>query len=316
MLNLRQLGSTIAFGALIACGGDAPTSSAPGAHPAAPTGIKADKGVDVATKLINIGALNDESGPAAVIGKPYAAGKRLLAAQINAGGSGLLPDGWTVNLIERDHGYNPQKSTQAFKEIADEVLFIGTSFGTPNTLPLRPMLEAANVVAFPASLSSEMAKNKHTPPIGPSYILEAKRAMDWVVEGAADKGAIKAGIVYQQDDYGKDEDTSSEEKQEQSILRAIKQDLEDNPEMNTGMIDETTAALQSEEVDEFQQNMNVDDPRSMPMEEQAQPIMQENTEPAADEAMASMRDSSMASDVLNETREDPKSMGLMSREVV
>jgi len=139
--------------------------------------------------------------------------------------------------------------------------------------------------------------------ISPSIFVEVK--------GLADK----AGIQYK-DDYGKDEDTSSEEKQEQSILRAIKQDLEDNPEMNTGMIDETTAALQSEEVDEFQQNMNVDDPRSMPMEEQAQPIMKENIDPVAAEAMASMRDSSMTSDVLNETREDPKSMGLMSREVM
>ena len=139
--------------------------------------------------------------------------------------------------------------------------------------------------------------------ISPSIFVEVK--------GLADK----AGIQYKED-YGKDEDTSNEEKQEQSILRAIKQDLESSPEMNTGMIDETTAALQSEEVDEFQQNMNVDDPRSMPMEEQAQPIMQENTDPAADEAMASMKDTSMAQETLNETREDPKSMGLMSREVM
>ena len=139
--------------------------------------------------------------------------------------------------------------------------------------------------------------------ISPSIFVEVK--------GLADK----AGIQYKED-FGKDEGTSNEEKQEQAIMRAIKSDLEDNPEMNTGIIDDTTAALQSEEVDEFQQNMNVDNPRSMPMEEQAQPIMQENTDPAADEAMASMRDSSMAQETLNETREDPRSMGLMSREVV
>ena len=166
--------------------------------------LKADKGVDVATKTIRIGTLNDESGPAATIGKPYALGKRILAKQINAGKSGLLPDGWKVELVEKDHGYNPGKSEQSFKEIKDNVLFFGTSFGTPNTLPLRPFLKADNVVAYPASLSSQMAEFVHTPPAGPNYSLESRRAMDWVVETAGGADKVKAGIVYQQDDYGKD----------------------------------------------------------------------------------------------------------------
>ncbi len=164
----------------------------------------ASPGVDIENKVLRIGALNDESGPAAAIGKPYAVGKRLLAAQVNAGGSGMLPEGWKVELVERDHGYNPQHSVQAYNEIKDRVLFIGTSFGTPNTLPLRDMLERDGMVAFPASLSSQLAEHRHTPPLGTSYLLEAMRAMDFAVEhaGAADK--IKAGIVYQQDDYGAD----------------------------------------------------------------------------------------------------------------
>ncbi len=186
----------------LACGeadkepADAPTPQAPA--------LKADKGVDAGAKKIKIGTLNDESGPAAAIGKPFAYGKRLLAAQVNAGGSHLLPEGWTVELVERDHGYNPQNAVQAYNEIAGDVLFIGTSFGTPNTLPLRPMLERDGLVAYPASLSSQMAENAHTPPIGPSYEVEARRAMDWVVSSAGDASAVKAAIVYQQDDYGTD----------------------------------------------------------------------------------------------------------------
>ena len=202
MIDPRRLGTLLLTAALLACGGEPANYETP-ATDGPSAALKVDKGVDLKAKTIRIGALNDESGPAAVIGKPYAAGKRLLAAQINAGNSGLLPDGWSVELVERDHGYNPQKSTQAFKEISENVLFVGTSFGTPNTLPLRPMLEADNLVAFPASLSSEMGKHKHTPPLGPSYILEAQRAMDWAV---SNQGAdtLKAGIIYQQDDYGKD----------------------------------------------------------------------------------------------------------------
>ena len=141
-------------GAMLAC--QPGTTDAP---------IKA-RGIDTEKKVLTIGALNDESGPAAAIGKPFALGKRILADTINAGGSGLLPDGWTVKLVEKDHGYNPQKSVQAYNEIKDQVLFIGSSFGTPNTLPLRAMLERDNMVAFPASLSSQMAQHKFTPPAG------------------------------------------------------------------------------------------------------------------------------------------------------
>ena len=200
---------------LVACEGDktsepaATEATEPGMPeaPAAPA-LKAGPGVDLATKTIRLGVLNDESGPAATIGKPYAVGKRMVAALVNAGGSGLLPEGWKIELVEKDHGYNPQKSVSAYTEIKDQVLLIEQSFGTPNTLPLRPMLARDSMIALPASLSSEMAKDAHTIPIGPSYEMEAMRAMDWVVSEVEKTGkgkdTIKAAIVYQNDDYGQD----------------------------------------------------------------------------------------------------------------
>ena len=161
-------------------------------------------GVDPVKKVIRIGALNDESGPGAGIGKPYALGKRMLVKAIAAGEMKLLPEGWTIELVEKDHAYNPQQSVQHYNAIKDDVLFIGTSFGTPNTLPLKPMLARDGLVAFPASVASDMAESPYTPPLNTSYELEAMRAMDWVVEQAGDAKKIKAGLVYQQDDYGKD----------------------------------------------------------------------------------------------------------------
>ena len=167
-------------------------------------GTAATPGIDVQKKVITVGMLNDESGPVAAIGRPYAAGKRLLQRQVNAGGSGLLPDGWTLQFVERDHGYNPQRSVQLFNEIRDQVLFIGTSFGTPNTLPLRPLLERYGIVAFPASLSSKMFEFEYTPPLAPSYKIEAMRGVDWALEQAGGADKLKLGLVYQQDDYGLD----------------------------------------------------------------------------------------------------------------
>lgn len=192
---LRLL-TILTIGFLAACsGGNEADSTAQGSKV---------PGVDLDRKIIRIGALNGESGPAAVIGKPYALGKRMLVQKVNEGNSGILPDGWKIELVERDHGYNPQRSVQMFNEIREDVLFIATSFGTPNTLPLRPMLQRHKLVAYPVSLSSKMAEFTYTPPIAPSYVVEAQRAMDWAVESAGGADKVKAGIIYQQDDYGKD----------------------------------------------------------------------------------------------------------------
>lgn len=167
-----------------------------------------DRGVDLKRRVIRLGVLNDESGPAAAIGKPFAAGKRLLAAQINAGDSGLLPAGWRVELIERDHAYNPQRAVQAYVEIKNDVLLIAHSLGSPNTMPLRPMLERDHMLALPASLSSPMAQHRYTVPWGPTYAVEAMRAVDFMLDEQGRHGAalaeIKPAIVYQQDDYGLD----------------------------------------------------------------------------------------------------------------
>lgn len=182
------------------------TPDKPGDKPADAPALKVDLGVDLEKKVIKIGALNDESGPAATIGKPYALGKRILAAEVNAGNSGLLPEGWKIELLERDHGYNPQKAVTSYNELKSDVLFIATSFGTPNTLPLLPHLQRDKVIALPASLSSKMAENAFTPPAGPSYVNEARRALDWIAEQGP-VADVKLAVVYQQDDYGADGQT-------------------------------------------------------------------------------------------------------------
>ena len=198
--TLAVTAASLLLGLSMACNKDEPAPDPAPVEPPKPALI----GVDMEKKIAKVGTLNDESGPGAAIGKPFAVGKRILAASVNAGGSGLLPDGWTLEMVEKDHGYNPQQSVQSYNEIKDDVLYIGTSFGTQNTMPLLPLLQRDKLVAFPASLSSEMAKHEQTPPLGASYHVEAQRAMDWAVAKAGSADKIKAGIVYQQDDYGAD----------------------------------------------------------------------------------------------------------------
>lgn len=208
----RMVVATLLAAAVVACGKkvddkkqDQPaqgSGSAPAGQGGQPAG--SGPGVDVAKKVVRIGALNDESGPAKQIGVAFANGKRLLVKAVETGAVKALPEGWRVEIVEKDHGYNPQQSVQLYNDIKDQVLFLTTSFGTPPTLPLLEDLKRDDMIAFPASLSSQMAANEHTPPLGPSYAVEAMRAMDWAVESAGGADKVKAGIIYQRDDYGED----------------------------------------------------------------------------------------------------------------
>lgn len=200
--SMSRLGVAAALAgcfALAACGKkvDEKKQQPPPAGPgdAAAAAPAAGPGVDAAKKVVRVGALNDESGPAKQIGVAFANGKRLLAKAVEAGTVKALPEGWKIELVEKDHGYNPQQSVQLYKEIKDDVLWLATSFGTPPTLPLLEDLKRDDMIAFPASLSSQMAANENTPPLGPSYVVEATRAMDWAVEKAGGADKVKAAIA-------------------------------------------------------------------------------------------------------------------------
>ena len=212
MQTMTRLGTVLAIAAFAAaCGKKVEEKKDPGQGTGAGTGTAAEPpkpaaapGVDTAKKVVRIGALNDESGPAKTIGLPFANGKRLLVKAVETGAIKALPEGWKIELVEKDHGYNPQQSVQLYKELKDNVLWLATSFGTPPTMPLLEDLKRDEMIAFPASLSSAMAANENTPPLGPSYSVEAMRAMDWAVEKAGGADKVKAAIVYQRDDYGED----------------------------------------------------------------------------------------------------------------
>lgn len=166
--------------------------------------IQAGVGVDRDEHTIHLGALNGETGPAGVTGRAFATGKRILVDRVNGGDDDLLPGDWTIELHEREHGYDPARAVRDYERLRGEVLFLATSFGTPTTLRLRSFLEEDDILAFPASLSTKMAEHELTPPIGPTYRLEAMRAMDFAVERAGDPAEAQAGILYHDDDYGRD----------------------------------------------------------------------------------------------------------------
>ena len=197
---------------LAACGtgGDDTTEQlADDGEGAAPGELEHDFGVDVENKVLTIGALDDLSGPAAAIGVPFSLGKRLAVEQVNAGQLDLLPDGWTVELVERDMAYNPQQSVAEFNAIKDDVLYFATSFGTPPTVPLIESATSEGITMFPAALPRLLAFEEFFPPVGVPYAVESHRAVEHAFEEVGEDLAF--GLIYQLDDAGDDALAGAEE---------------------------------------------------------------------------------------------------------
>jgi len=181
-------------------------NSAPG-EPAGseqkPKTLQADYGVHLESKLVFMGALNDESGGPNSRGAEFAHGKRVLARWIASGKSELLPEGWKLELVERDHESKPALAAQAYKEIKDKVLCFVTAYGDESTAGLLKMLKEDDVLLFPAVVTSTVGDSEYTPPTGPSHQDEALRALDWVKQTAG-SGTIVPGALYEPGSYGSD----------------------------------------------------------------------------------------------------------------
>jgi branched-chain amino acid transport system substrate-binding protein len=169
-------------------------------------------GVAVAANRYDVGATNTEikignimpySGPASaygVIGHIEAAYFR----KVNDGG-GI--NGRKINFISYDDSYSPPKAVEQARKLVedDQVLLIFNSLGTPsNTAIQRYMNEKKVPQLFVATGATKWNDPKHFPwTMGwqPSYQTEARIYASYILKN---KPNAKIGVLYQNDDYGKD----------------------------------------------------------------------------------------------------------------
>jgi branched-chain amino acid transport system substrate-binding protein len=140
------------------------------------------------------------ASPYSVIGKTEAA----FFDKINAEG-GI--DGRKIRFLSYDDAYNPAKTMEQARRLVenDEVLLIFNSLGTPTNTVIRKYLNTKRVPQlFVASGASKWNDPKQFPwTMGwqPSYQSEARIYARYLLEHHA---GGKIGVLYQNDDYGKD----------------------------------------------------------------------------------------------------------------
>ncbi|MEO8718952.1 MAG: ABC transporter substrate-binding protein [Burkholderiales bacterium] len=154
-------------------------------------------------KIIKIGNTNPYSGPASAygtIGKTIGAYIKMVNDQ---GGV----NGRKIEWISYDDGYSPPKTVEMTRKLVeqDQVLFTFQSLGTPPNSAIHKYMNAKKVPQlFVATGATKWNDPKHFPwTMGwqPNYQTEGRIYAEHILKN---NPKAKIGVLYQNDDYGKD----------------------------------------------------------------------------------------------------------------
>jgi branched-chain amino acid transport system substrate-binding protein len=152
---------------------------------------------------IKIGQTVPFSGPAsayATIGKAQAAYFKMINDQ-----GGI--NGRKINLIQYDDSYSPPKAVEQVRKLveSDEVLLTFQIIGTPSNAAVQKYLNAKKVPQlFAATGASKFTDPKNFPwtmGFNPNYFVEGRIYGQYILKNYPN---AKVGILYQNDDLGKD----------------------------------------------------------------------------------------------------------------
>ncbi len=152
---------------------------------------------------IRIGNTNPYSGPASAygtIGKSITAYFKMLDDQ-----GGI--NGRKINFISYDDAYSPPKTVEMVRKLVeqDNVLFVFQTLGTPSNTAIHKYMNMKKVpqlhVATGASKWNDPKNFPWTMGWQPNYQTEARINAKHILQTKPD---VKIGVLYQNDDYGKD----------------------------------------------------------------------------------------------------------------
>jgi branched-chain amino acid transport system substrate-binding protein len=160
-------------------------------------------GPGVTDKEIKIGNTNPYSGPASAygeIGKADAAYFKMINAE---GGV----NGRKIDFISYDDGYSPPRTVEETRKLVerDHVLLVFNGLGTPTNTAVHAYFNQRKVPQlFVATGATKWGDPKHYPwtmGFQPNYQSEGRAYADYILKH---RPHAKIGVLYQDDDYGKD----------------------------------------------------------------------------------------------------------------
>ena len=152
---------------------------------------------------IKIGNTNPYSGPASAYG---AIGRAIQAYFDKVNDQGGI-NGRRIEFISLDDGYSPPRTVEQIRKLVEQeqVLLVFQSLGTPTNTAVHQYMNAKQVphlfVATGATKWGQPDKFPWTMGWQPNYQSEAKIYARYILDHQPE---AKIGVLYQNDDYGKD----------------------------------------------------------------------------------------------------------------
>jgi branched-chain amino acid transport system substrate-binding protein len=179
------------------------TAAAAGFVPAAPAILRAAEMPGVTATEIRIGSTMPYSGPASSYGTIGRADTAVFRMANDRGGFA----GRKVNFISYDDAYSPPKTVEDARRLIEEdhVACLFNTLGTPCNTAIVQYTNDNKVpqlfVSSGADKWGDYKKHKWTIGWQPSYVTEAQIYAKYIMQKKPD---AKIGILFQNDDFGKD----------------------------------------------------------------------------------------------------------------
>ncbi len=194
------VGAAVATLVLTGCRGssdDGGSSAAGITDEPCPEAVNEDNG------CIYLGIISDlTKGPFAPLAVPITDAQKAFWQKVNEdGGVG----GYDVDVTKyvQDAEYNPEIHNRKYQEIRDDVLALGQTLGSSQTLAILEDMKSDEVIGVPASWNSAWEFEDQILESGANYCFEAMNGVDWAIQArGVDEGKVAA--VGYDNDYGGD----------------------------------------------------------------------------------------------------------------
>lgn len=163
---------------------------------ACPKAVNKDNG------CISLGVISDlTKGPFAPLAVPITDAQKAFWQKVNENG-GVA--GYDIDITSNvaDAEYNPEIHNRKYQEMRKEILALGQTLGSSQTLAILEDMKSDDVIGIPASWNSAWEFEDQILESGANYCFEAMNGVDWAVANRGIKGKVVA--VGYPGDYGGD----------------------------------------------------------------------------------------------------------------
>jgi ABC-type branched-subunit amino acid transport system substrate-binding protein len=190
-------------------------------------------GPGITDKTITLGVLTDLSATFAPLAQPLTKANQQFWKERNAQG-GVCHR--TVNLIIKDHGYDPQKAVVQYRDLGPKVAGLQQLLGSPITAALLPTLKSDRMISLLSAWPSSLLGNDFVIEIGAPYDIEAINGLDYLKSKGMIKSGDKIGHLYFEGEYGENGLKGSKYYASKNGMSVVEQKIQPTDEDMSGQV--------------------------------------------------------------------------------